>query len=200
MGKRKGPKYEQIIEAAVRVIAANGFHNAQVSKIAKEAGVADGTIYLYFNNKEDILISLFEEKMSAFVEKTKQRMSESDSLEEKLRAIVEMHFKQLAANTDLAIVTQLELRQSSSKLRYRINEVLKDYLTLMEDLIIEGINKKVFFPELNEKLARQMLFGTLDEVVTNWVMKDCKYDLESFTDSVYEMLLYGFGAKGREEA
>lgn len=200
MGKRKGPKYEQIIEAAVRVIAANGFHNAQVSKIAKEAGVADGTIYLYFNNKEDILISLFEEKMSAFVEKTKQRMSESDSLEEKLRAIVEMHFKQLAANTDLAIVTQLELRQSSSKLRYRINEVLKDYLTLMEDLIIEGINKKVFFPELNEKLARQMLFGTLDEVVTNWVMKDCKYDLESFTDPVYEMLLYGFGAKGREEA
>lgn len=200
MGKRKGPKYEQIIEAAVRVIAANGFHNAQVSKIAKEAGVAGGTIYLYFNNKEDILISLFEEKMSAFVEKTKQRMSESDSLEEKLRAIVEMHFKQLAANTDLAIVTQLELRQSSSKLRYRINEVLKDYLTLMEDLIIEGINKKVFFPELNEKLARQMLFGTLDEVVTNWVMKDCKYDLESFTDPVYEMLLYGFGAKGREEA
>mgnify|MGYP001419231339 FL=1 len=90
MGKRKGPKYEQIIEAAVRVIAANGFHNAQVSKIAKEAGVADGTIYLYFNNKEDILISLFEEKMSAFVEKTKQRMSESDSLEEKLRAIVEI--------------------------------------------------------------------------------------------------------------
>ena len=200
MGKRKGPKYEQIIEAAVRVIAANGFHNAQVSKIAKEAGVAGGTIYLYFNNKEDVLISLFEEKMSAFVEKTKQRMSESDSLEEKLRAIVEMHFKQLAANTDLAIVTQLELRQSSSKLRYRINEVLKDYLTLMEDLIIEGINKKVFFPELNEKLARQMLFGTLDEVVTNWVMKDCKYDLESFTDPVYEMLLYGFGAKGREEA
>lgn len=199
MGKRKGPKYDQIIEAAVRVIAANGFHNAQVSKIAKEAGVADGTIYLYFNNKEDILISLFQEKMSIFVEKTKKKMSEQDTLEGQLKAIVEMHFKQLAADENLAVVTQLELRQSSSKLRYRINEVLKDYLALIEDVIVRGMEEKVFFSGLNEKLARQMLFGTLDEVVTNWVMKGCKFDLVSCTDPVYEMLLHGLGAKGREE-
>ena len=66
------PKYKQIIDAAVIVIAENGYHQAQVSKIAKQAGVADGTIYLYFKNKEDILISVFQEKMGVFVENLKK--------------------------------------------------------------------------------------------------------------------------------
>ena len=58
--KRDRPKYKQIIDSAVIVIAENGYHQAQVSKIAKEAGVSDGTIYLYFKNKEDILNDLLQ--------------------------------------------------------------------------------------------------------------------------------------------
>ncbi|MFB5662932.1 TetR/AcrR family transcriptional regulator [Alteribacillus sp. HJP-4] len=194
MGKRKGPKYDQIIEAAVTVIAVNGYHHAQVSKIAKQAGVADGTIYLYFNNKEDILISLFEEKMGVFVEKIREKLKHAATMEEQLQVLVTMHFKQLAADKELAVVTQLELRQSNSSLRQRINEVLKDYLTLMEEIILTGKRENIFSEELNEKLARQMIFGTLDEVVTNWVMKDCKYDLEALSQPVHDMLLHGFGA------
>lgn len=73
--RRNKPKYKQIIDAAVVVIAENGYHNAQVSKIAKQAGVADGTIYLYFKNKEDVLISLFQEKMGQFVEKIYEELA-----------------------------------------------------------------------------------------------------------------------------
>ena len=72
---KERPKYRQIIEAAVEVIADNGFHASQVSKIAKKANVADGTIYLYFKNKEDILISVFREKMGTFIEKTVDAIS-----------------------------------------------------------------------------------------------------------------------------
>ncbi|MFC5712716.1 TetR/AcrR family transcriptional regulator [Thalassorhabdus alkalitolerans] len=192
MSKRKGPKYEQIIEAAVRVIAKNGYHHAQVSKIAKEAGVADGTIYLYFKNKEDILISLFDEKMGTFVSKIREELSTVESAAEKLSVLIKLHFKQLAADKHLAVVTQLELRQSHSDLRQQINEILKDYLSLMEEVIIEGKESGSFSSSLNEKLSRQMVFGTLDEVVTNWVMKECKYDLEELAEPVYSMLLNGF--------
>src|SRR4051794_14081424 len=73
--KKNKPKYMQIIDAAVVVIAEHGYHQAQVSKIAKQAGVADGTIYLYFKNKEDILISLFEEKMGTYIEKIEAMMA-----------------------------------------------------------------------------------------------------------------------------
>ncbi|RSL32999.1 TetR/AcrR family transcriptional regulator [Salibacterium salarium] len=195
MATKRGPKYDQIINAAVNVIAQNGYHQAQVSKIAKEAGVADGTIYLYFKNKEDILISLFEEKMGEFVDQIRTKLLDAGTIEEQLQYLVEMHLKQLAADKNLAVVTQLELRQSNYDLRQRINEILKDYLSVMENIITKGKESHVFAQDLNEKLARQMIFGTLDEVTTNWVMKDCKYDLEALSKPVYDMLLHGFGSR-----
>ncbi len=192
VGKKKGPKYNQIIEAAVTVIAKHGYHQAQVSKIAKEAGVADGTIYLYFKNKEDILTSLFEEKMGRFVEIIRSRMEEQLSIEEKFLILINMHFEQLQADKQLAIVTQLELRQSNIVLRQKINEILKGYLALVDELLTEGKEKQFFKSDLDTRLARQMVFGTLDEVVTNWVMKDCKYDLLALAKPVHQMLLGGF--------
>src|SRR3954447_22279000 len=98
----------QIIDAAVIAIAEVGYHQAQVSKIAKKAGVADGTIYLYFKNKEDILISVFEEKMGQFIEQIAAATSGKENASDKLLTLVQMHFGQLAANYHLAIVTQLE--------------------------------------------------------------------------------------------
>ncbi|WP_227936657.1 TetR/AcrR family transcriptional regulator [Alkalihalobacillus deserti] len=194
MGKKKGPKYNQIIDAAVKVIASHGYHQAQVSKIAKEAGVADGTIYLYFENKEDILTSLFEEKMGHFVEIIRERLISETSIEEKLLILVKMHFEQLQADKNLAIVTQLELRQSNTVLRLKINGIFKNYLVLLEELLTEGKAAGYFTAELDNRLARQMVFGTLDEVVTNWVMKDCKYDLIASAKPIHNMLLRAFRA------
>ncbi len=191
MGKRKGIKYNQIIDAAVRVIARHGYHQAQVSKIAKEAGVADGTIYLYFSNKEDILISLFEEKMGVFVDEIRTKIALLDKIEEKFLLSIQMHFAQLQAEKQLAIVTQLELRQSNLELRQRINQILKEYLQLLDELIIEGKETGYFRADLNTRLARQMIFGTLDEIVTTWVMKDCKYDLTAQAKPVQELFLKG---------
>lgn len=191
LGKGRGPKYNQIIDAAAEVIAENGFHQAQVSKIAKKAKVADGTIYLYFKNKEDILISLFREKMGLYVERLERAMSTKNGVEEKLFALVEIHFRNLSENQHWAVVTQLELRQSDTKLRAKISEVLKDFLALMDDLIEEGKQEKLFDPKLDKRLARQMIFGTIDETVTTWVMKDQKYDLISLAKPIHKLLLNG---------
>ncbi|WP_096189645.1 TetR/AcrR family transcriptional regulator [Evansella halocellulosilytica] len=191
MAKKRGQKYEQIIDAAVKVIAENGYHHSQVSKIAKEAGVADGTIYLYFKNKEDILISLFEEKMGNFVEKSRERLDEETSIERKMAILIEMHLTQLEANYELAIVTQLELRQSNIALRNRINEVLKGYLGLIDSVLVEGIEAGLFPQDLDRRIARQIIFGAIDEVVTNWVMKDHRYSLSALAEPLNNTLLNG---------
>ena len=138
--KRARPKYKQIIDAAVIVIAENGYHQAQVSKIAKEAGVADGTIYLYFKNKEDILISVFREKMAIFVTNLEVILEKDVDASEMLLKMITNHFKVLHEDPQLAIVTQLELRQSGKQLRLRINEVLKEYLDLL-DVVLKGRNQ-----------------------------------------------------------
>ncbi|GAQ18954.1 fatty acid metabolism regulator protein [Oceanobacillus picturae] len=194
MNKRK-PKYKQIIEAAVEVIAENGYHASQVSKIAKKAGVADGTIYLYFKNKEDILVSVFEEKMGQFIEQTENSIEQKEDANKKLLALIEMHFQQLASNPHLAVVTQLELRQSNPELRVKINQVLKPYLTLIDSIINEGMEDGLFRKELILPLVRQMIFGTLDETVTNWVMKERKYNLVDQAGDVHQLLTNGLTVK-----
>lgn len=189
------PKYHQIIEAAVKVIAENGYHGSQVSKIAKEANVADGTIYLYFKNKEHILVSLFEEKMGEFIDQIAKAIEKSKTASDQLYTLIEMHFRQLSSDYYLAIVTQLELRQSNISLRLQINQVLKPYLTVIDSIIQKGISQQQFRADVNIPLVRQMIFGTLDEIVTNWVMKEQKYDLNKMVPEVHRMLVSALAFK-----
>jgi len=189
--KRDKPKYKQIIEAAVDVIANNGYHASQVSKIAKQAGVADGTIYLYFKNKEDILVSVFKEKMGQFVEHIEVEISKEKYAIDKLHKLIEMHISQLASDHHLAVVTQLELRQSNKVLRNQINHILKPYLTIIDSIIQEGIKEHVFRSNLNTTLVRQMIFGTIDESVTTWVMKEHKYNLLTQVTEIHSLLVNG---------
>ena len=193
--KKSKPKYMQIIDAAVIVIAENGYHQAQVSKIAKQAGVADGTIYLYFKNKEDILISLFEEKMGEFVEKIEEKIAGKVTAEEKLLMMIETHFQLLSEDHHMAIVTQLELRQSNKELRLRINAVLRGYLQVIDKIILNGIETGEFSSDLDVRLARQMIFGTIDEAVTSWVMNEEKYDLMTLASPVHRLLISGCGKR-----
>lgn len=191
--KRDKPKYKQIIDAAVVVIAENGYHQAQVSKIAKQAGVADGTIYLYFKNKESILISLFEEKMGIFTEKIREEIAGNPDAVSKLLMLVKTHFHEFSKDLNLAIVMQLEVRQTNLDLRLKINEVLKEYLHIIDSILNEGIKEGLFDEQLDIRLARQMIFGTIDEVMTHWVMTGQKHDLESNVERVHQLLIRGCG-------
>ena len=193
MAKRTGEKYEAIIDAAIRVIAENGYHNAQVSKIAREAKVADGTIYLYFENKDDMLISLFNEKMGAFIETVREATARVDSPSDQLRELMRLHFAQLEENPKMAIVTQIELRQSNRKVRQGIAETLKKYMDVIDDIIRSGIEQGIFRPDVDIRVARRMIFGTLDETVTSWIMNGCKYSLMDQVDPIHRLFLDGMG-------
>ena len=192
--RKDKPKYRQIIDAAVVVIAEKGYHQAQVSKIAKQAGVADGTIYLYFKNKEDILISVFTEKMAVFVEGLQDIIEEENNSSNKLLRMIENHFRVLSTDRHLATVTQLELRQSNKELRQKINAILKEYLLLLDQILIDGMTSGELNPTMDIRLARQMIFGTIDETTTTWVMNEYRYDLVELAPKVHQLLLKGIKA------
>ncbi|WP_062355305.1 TetR/AcrR family transcriptional regulator [Bacillus kwashiorkori] len=194
--KTQKPKYKQIIDAAVITIAENGYHQSQVSKIAKQAGVADGTIYLYFKNKEDILISLFREKMGQFIVSLEKVIKSKNKASDKLLLLIENHFRILSEDHYLATVTQLELRQTNKVLRLKINEILKGYLKLVDHILIAGIEDGEFDKNLDIRLARQMIFGTIDETVTTWVMNEYKYDLVQLAPRVHQLIIHGCGKRG----
>ncbi|MNH95420.1 Fatty acid metabolism regulator protein [compost metagenome] len=191
MASRKMEKYELILEAALKVIAENGFHGSQISKIAKEAGVADGTIYLYFKKKEDILISLFQERLGDLIASFHESVKESSTADEALRKVCEIHYSELENNVNLAYVTQIELRQSSLELRVAIGHVVKPYIQLIEHILEKGIQEKSFRADLDIKLTRLLIFGALDEVVTSWLISGRKYSLTAQVDKTVEFFLKG---------
>lgn len=191
MAKRTGKKYDTIIDAAVKVIARHGYHNAQVSKIAREAEVADGTIYLYFENKDDVLTSLFREKMGRFIAKMEETIHGISDPAEQLRKLIEMHFHHLETDPELAIVTQIELRQSNPAVRKAIGQILKPYLDTIDSIIVTGQKAGVFRRSVDVKIARKMIFGTLDEIVTSWIMNGRKYSLLGMADDIHDLFLHG---------
>lgn len=183
-------KFQRILDAAIEAFAEVGYYQCQVSKIARLAGVADGTIYLYFKNKEDILVRLFQERMGDFIHDIRSQLNDCHSTLERLKAIIKTHFSYMEKNRSLAIVTQLELRQSDIKIRMAIGGPLKEYFKLIEEVITEGIEQGEVVP-MDVRIARQLVFGSLDEATSDWIMARTQRTLLS---EVGQMLFLFAGA------
>ncbi|GIU83159.1 MAG: TetR/AcrR family transcriptional regulator [Acidobacteria bacterium] len=186
-----GDKREAILRAAIQVFAENGFFNSKVSDIAKKAGVADGTVYLYFKNKDDILRSIFDQAMALFIAEARKEIELLDDPKEKLRRIAELHLEKLGADRELAIVFQVELRGSTKFMEEFSNAAFAEYLNIIKETFIEGQQKGVFRSELNPTVCAKILFGALDEMVTNWILSKKNYALAPMAEIVTSVFFDG---------
>jgi TetR/AcrR family fatty acid metabolism transcriptional regulator len=188
----KEDKRTRILKSAVKVFAQKGFYNSKVSEIAKNAGVADGTIYLYFKNKDEILISIFEEEMAKFIAKAYHEIQCENDVIEKIKKFIQTHLNFVRRNPKLAQVFQLELRQSNKFIKEYTGSKLRDYLNLIGNLIEEGQKQGLIRKDIHPGLAKRMLFGALDEIATHWVLlKNGKYDLEQSANQIAEIFIRG---------
>jgi TetR/AcrR family fatty acid metabolism transcriptional regulator len=195
---RTPDKRSRILEAAVKVFARKGYFGARVSDVAKAARVADGTIYLYFRNKEDILVSLFDEVMSEHIARGRLELRAVEGAEARLLVIAKHHLRLLGANRDLAVVFQVELRQSTKFMERFTAGWLQDYLAIISEVIEEGRSDGTFRPDLSRTLATKAFFGALDEMVTSWVLSPKEYDLVRQAGPVVDLFLRGAAATERE--
>ena len=193
--RRSDDKRSRILQAAVKVFARRGYFAARVADVARRAGVADGTIYLYFRNKEDILVSLFDEVMSEHLEGKRREMEPGEPAPVRLRAIAERHLALLGRNRDLAVVFQVELRQSTKFMERFTASWLQDYFTLIAEVIEQGQREGSLRPDLPVKVATKAFFGVLDEMVTSWILSRKEYDLVSLADPVVDLFLRGAGMR-----
>lgn len=200
---RRGPqsqrktngKYEAILRSAIKVFASSGFFNSKVADVAREAGVADGTVYLYFKNKDDILVSIFNYYMEEALAAGKASLAKTDDPIEKLRRIVHAHLESLGRDRNLAIVFQVELRSSTKFMEQFSATKVSDYLELIRGVLEEGQQRGAFRPALNTKVAAKMLFGALDEMATNWILSRRRYCLEADADTVVDLFINGAQAR-----
>ncbi|WP_407308619.1 TetR/AcrR family transcriptional regulator [Desulfosporosinus sp. SB140] len=191
MSRPREEKYQAILDAATEAFAEYGFFNSQISKIAKLAGVADGTIYLYFKNKEDILISLFQERMGQFINEIHQETAKCQTTQERLMCIIRTHLRYMQENRSLAMFTQIELRQSNPDIREAISGPLREYFHIIEQVLTEGVNQRVMILS-DVKVGRQMFFGTLDAMISDWVISKKPRSLQGMEAVVFDLMCGAF--------
>jgi len=186
-----GPKRDAILRAAIDVFADRGYFNAQVADVARAAGVAAGTVYLYFRSKDDLLISIFERGMRVALEEGRALVAAIEDPRERLRQFARLHLRRLGHDRNLAVVFQVELRQSTKFMERLSSTLLRDYLGLIRDAISDGQKEGVFRSEIKPTIAAKMLFGALDEMATNWILSKRRYALEPEADLVVDLFING---------
>jgi TetR/AcrR family fatty acid metabolism transcriptional regulator len=180
-----------ILDAAVRAFARDGYHQAKMADVAREAGVAAGTIYLYFTSKDELLISIFEEKVQAFVQEFRGRVNQEQGAAAKLRKLVELHLYEMQEHQDLAAVFQLDLRQSRRFMSAYPKVDLKNYFDLIGEIIEEGQQHAVFRQDVYVGAVKRALFGALDETVTSWLLAGKSYDLTQMVGPLADLFIRG---------
>jgi TetR/AcrR family fatty acid metabolism transcriptional regulator len=167
-------KHQRILRAAVKIFSEKGFYNSRVSEIAREANVADGTIYLYFKNKDDLLISLFEEEFGRIVEDMRGRLAKEKDALQKIRRFAITHLSIVSKQQQLAEVLGVEVRQSSKFMKEYVNKTFIEYLNLIRSVIVEGQEKGLIRKNLTPGIMKRALFGALDEMARYWVLSTRK--------------------------
>ena len=185
-------KHARIIAAATKVFAKKGFFVARISDIAKEAKVADGTIYLYFNNKYDILISVFEEEIGKLVLQAQKALEKETSPQKMLEIFASRHLAAMKKNKNLAEVIQIELRQTNKIIKDYRNKAFLEYIDIVADIIRSGQRSQVFRNDINAELAKRIFFGALDEISRVWnISLESHYTVDEITNQVLLIFLSG---------
>ena len=197
---QKGDKRKVILDAAVQVFAEKGFHHARVSDVAERAGVADGTIYLYFRNKDDLLICIFEDSMDTLLCGLHAALADVDDPLERIRVFARFHLGQVQDNPAEAEVLQVQLRGSTKFLKDYRPEKLWSYIGVFAEAVREGQARGLVQKHVDPFLQMWGFFGALDELGTQWVLaKRGKIELREAADQVAEVFIRGLAVSPSTE-
>ena len=182
-------KRARILDAAVKVFAGRGFHSATVAEIARAAGVADGTIYLYFKSKDDLLLRLFDEKMTDLLAEARAALASEPSAPEKLRRFIQLHLSVVERNPELASVLIVELRQSAQFLKAADRNKLAAYVDLIAEVVRAGQENGELTAGISPAAVKRAIFGALDELALGWLVSGRRTSLKKTAAEVAEWLV-----------
>lgn len=197
-GTASNEKYQRILDAAVEVIAENGYFNAPVSAIAARAGVADGTVYLYFKSKDDVLRTAIDRNFDRFHQQVIDRFKDLNDPREQLEYIALVHLESNSVNRAMAIVMQTEVRQSAKFIAEFSHHHLVKYIQVVREVIRRGQQGGIFRQDISDGVVAHCMFGAIDELLSSAVFTGRVYDAKATAKQVLDVLLNGVTVKKEE--
>lgn len=199
MKTKNNDKYHRILEAAVKIFSRHGFHQTTIAQIAREADVADGTIYLYFKNKDDILVQFFNYKTKQVFSRFQEGVDQADTAVEKLRILIRCHLEEFQRDRDMALLYQVETRRHNPLVEEQVREMAKTYLDMLAQLIEQGQQEGTIRSDLYLGLVKRFIVGAVEEVIANWLRSEGGYDIAAMSDPLVDLFMRGIGNPAQTE-
>ena len=184
-----------ILDSAIEIFAEHGFFAARTRDIAAGAGVAEGTIYLYFDSKDDLLLTAFRDKVREFSASVQALLGGDLPFAERLTRFIEHQFRSIEQDPALATVLLMETRQSSKFYGEPVRDVLRGYATAVDTLLASGREQKALRADLDVPLARRVLIGALEEIELDWLLGERQRPLSALAPQVADTLFRGIAAE-----
>ncbi|MBD3184666.1 TetR family transcriptional regulator [Candidatus Poribacteria bacterium] len=189
--KKKPEKYKSIIDAAVKVFAREGFHNAKIQDIAKEAGIAHGTVYIYFDSKDALLISVFEEKLGELIDYVKSEIEKIESPEEKIRRLISLQVEIMKENPNLTELMLVEFPQTGRFLDCSAMDRVGEYIELITDILKQGVSKGIFDSDIDSDMLATIIYAGIYGLATRWILEKRDSPAKEMVDGIANMFLNG---------
>ena len=192
MRKREGNKEKAILDASIKIFAQRGYHSAKISAIAEQAEIATGSVYLYFKNKEAILLTIFDRLWAVLTDSLNNTVRRTDiDPSKKLDVVIDQFFDIFITNPALATVFVNEQHHLIKNKRGNVAKHYNDFLNLAEEIIREGVQKKEFNPEVEIKLFRHFITGGLRSVLQLWSQQSSLFPLQRVRENVKFFIKHG---------
>lgn len=189
--RKQEEKYSKILDAATRVFAREGFHNAKIGDVAEEAGVAHGTVYLYFGGKDDLLISIFRENLQELVEYVSSEIEKEANAEAKLRRMISLQIELIETNSELAELMLVEFPQTGKFLSNSVVNDLAAYIDMIANILKEGVAEGAFDDSMDVNMVATVIYSGIQGIATRWILEEMKYPLKKVANEISEVFLSG---------
>lgn len=200
-GLRKLDREADILDAAREVFTLHGFHGASISDIASRVGVAEGTLYLYFANKRELLGKVIAAWYEGLVADVQTQLPRIEGLRPRIRYLVWRHCRVYCEDTGLAALMVRELRQDSSFYDTEVYELNRRYTRFILDVVKEGRASGEVTTSVTPERVRDVLYGGLEHTGWKVVAGRGSLDPEQVADEYTDMLLaiLGVGPVSRSQ-
>jgi len=190
---KKIAKRQTIIQAAIEVFGKKSFRDSSISEIARRAGVAEGSIYQYFKNKEDLFFSIPVEKTREFCGELELHLQGLTGPFNKIRKFIWYYLYFFKTNPEYGRILMLEMRVSRSFVKTKTYSFVRKSTSEILEIIREGQEEGVIRRDANPYVIRQLTLGILEHVVTRWLLKGEKYDLMDSYEDISKLVMDGIG-------
>jgi TetR/AcrR family fatty acid metabolism transcriptional regulator len=188
---KKAIKRESIIQAAIEVFGKKSFNDSNISEIAQKANVAEGTIYQYFKNKEDLFFAIPVEKTREFCDELDLHLQGITGSFNKIRKFLWYYLYFFKTNPEYGKILLLEMRVNSSFVKAKTYDSFRKSTSRILEIIKEGQEEGKIREDVSFYVIRQMILGTLEHIVTRWLLKSEKYDLMDYHEDVSRLVMNG---------